>query len=110
MMEWNPLLAHVTPSQALTALKSELKAYTDKDDLFERAFRPNETVGLWWAAVQKKMFRKVLGVNIGFKKWIRFVTNFKFGNTGSCYQAVFYCCGFYGGQAYNVCGNVDKQR
>ena len=68
MMERNPLLAHVTPSQALTALKSELKAYTDKDDPFEHTFRPNETVGMWWAAVQKKMFRKVLGVNIGFKK------------------------------------------
>jgi hypothetical protein len=67
MMERNPLLAHLTPSQALVALKSELKAYADSDDPFDRAFRPNETVGMWWVAVQKKPFGKVLGVRSSFK-------------------------------------------
>ena len=40
MEERNPQLANLTPVQALANLKSELKAYVDGDDLFNRQFRP----------------------------------------------------------------------
>ena len=66
MKERNPRLAHLTPSQALAALKMELKAYATGDDPFDREFRVGETVRAWWVAVQKKQFGQVLGVYILF--------------------------------------------
>jgi len=63
MMERNPLLAHLNPLQALSMLKTELKAYVDSDDPFDRELRPGETTRSWWIAVQKKLFGKVLGVS-----------------------------------------------
>ena len=62
METMNPRLAHLTPSQALSSLKSELKAYADCDDPFDREFHKGETVQAWWVAVQKKQFGKVLRV------------------------------------------------
>jgi hypothetical protein len=66
MKERNPRLAHLTPSEALASLKSELKAYVDGDDPFDRAFRTDETVRQWWVAVQKKQYGGVLGVCLAF--------------------------------------------
>ena len=62
MEERNPRLAHLTPSQALANLKSELKAFVNCDDPFDRPFRPDETVRQWWLAVQRNPFGGVLGV------------------------------------------------
>jgi hypothetical protein len=66
MQERNPLLAHLTPTQALASLKSELKAFVDCDEPFNRPFHSGETVRQWWLAVQLKPFAGVLGVRIKF--------------------------------------------
>jgi hypothetical protein len=58
----NPLLAHLTPREALHAVKRELRDYTKGEEPFNRRFRSGENVRDWWVAVQKDQFGQVLGV------------------------------------------------
>ena len=59
----NPLLAKHHPSDALAALKKQLRAYTKGTEPFDRQIRPEtESTADWWTAVQKDEDGDVLGV------------------------------------------------
>jgi hypothetical protein len=64
MNHQNPLLAQYHPSDALSALKDQLKAYTKGTAPFDRRVRPEvESTANWWAAVQKDADGAILGVS-----------------------------------------------
>ena len=63
MQQRNPLLANLTPSQALANLKIELKAFTNNESPFNRVLREEETVYDWWTVVQRNRYASVLGVH-----------------------------------------------
>ena len=64
MQRRNPLLAGISPRDALSRLKVELKGYVKEQEPFNRRFRDGQTVLSWWTIVQKDEFAYVLGVCI----------------------------------------------
>jgi hypothetical protein len=58
----SPLLAGISPMDALSCLKDELKGYVKGQEPFNRRFRDGETVLSWWTTIQKDDFARVLGV------------------------------------------------
>lgn len=62
MKKRNPLLAHLTPKDALASLKSEFKDFIAQNDPFQRRFRSDENIQKWSMVVQKDEFAHVLGV------------------------------------------------
>ncbi|KAJ7450604.1 ribonuclease H-like domain-containing protein [Mycena latifolia] len=48
MREINPYIAHRTPSEALTAFRSQLKHFLDGAEPFDRKKKPIESVRQWW--------------------------------------------------------------
>ncbi len=59
----NPRLAHLDPVTALETLKSELRAFAERREPFERPLRPGQTIRDWWIKVQKDQFAHILGVS-----------------------------------------------
>lgn len=61
MQQRNPRLAGISPRDALSRLKVELKGYIKEQEPFNRRFRDGQTVLSWWTIVQKDEFAYVLG-------------------------------------------------
>lgn len=59
----NPRLSGIKPTNAVKALKTELKDFQSKHDPFNRPLRAGETALDWWVAVQKDPYARVLGVS-----------------------------------------------
>lgn len=62
MKNRNPLLASISPLDALSRVKTELAAFMKAKEPFNRPLRPKETVLDWWIKVQRDDSAQVLGV------------------------------------------------
>lgn len=50
----NPSLAHLSPAEALTKLKTQLRKYQQRQPPFDRPLGKDESVREWWAKLSKK--------------------------------------------------------
>jgi hypothetical protein len=104
MQDRNPLLAHLSLTQALNQLRKELRNYQKDIAPFDRKLRDNETVLDWWTVVQHDDDAHILEVIVNIPKCNNCCANCDL--QGPCNQVVLGAADINAGQEDYVNDNM----